>query len=160
MIFFSQFPILRWPRPRFFGQANRRGFGPQNQSYVSHCRDFIQFRKVAGRSGSKKVRFFLHRFSRKMGIQTVIEVVLGTLFSFGCDACFLIFFFFFLVHLGKKTNGPKNVTFQFFVGPFLMTLKSIFSCLRWLWVLRWAGACFGSGVAGPLFASTVSPQWS
>ena len=98
--------------------------------YVSHCRDFIQFRKVAGRSGSKKVRFFLHCFSRKMGIQTGIEVVLGTLFSFGCDACFLIFFFFFLVILGKKTNGPKNVTFQFFVGPFLMTLKSIFSCLR------------------------------
>ena len=62
-----------------------------------------------------------------MGIQTVIEVVLGTLFSFGCAACFLIFFFFFLVNLGKKTNGPKNVTFQFFVCPFLMISKSIFS---------------------------------
>ena len=81
-------------------KKNRRDFGPQNQSYVSHCRDFIQFRKVAGRSGSKKNHFFLHRFSRKMGMQTVSEVVLGTLFSFGCDACFLIFFFFFLVHLG------------------------------------------------------------
>ena len=93
-----------------------------------------------------------------MGIQTVIDVVLGTLFGLGCNACFLIFFFFFLVILGKKTNGPKNVTFQFFVGPFLMTLKSFFSCFREFPILRWAGACFGSGVAGPLFASRYSPQ--
>ena len=93
--FFSQFPSLRWPPPRFFGEANRRGFGPQNLNYFSHCRDFIQFRKVSGRSGSKKVHFFSHRFSRKIGNKTGIEIVLGTLFNCGYDACFLIFFFFF-----------------------------------------------------------------
>ena len=65
-----------------------------------------------------------------MGIQTGIEVVLGTLFDCGCDACFLIRFFFFLVNLEKKTNGPKTVTFQFVAGAFLMTSKSIFLCLQ------------------------------
>ena len=124
-------PILRWDP----GGARDRSAGALDRYFsrwnsLSSKRDFIQFRKYTGRSGSKKVRFFLHCFSRKMGIQTVIDVVLGTLFSFGCDACFLIFFFFFLVNLGKKTNGPKNVTFQFFAGAFLMTSKSIFSCLQ------------------------------
>ena len=65
IIFFSQFPSLRWPRPRFFGEANRRGNGPQNLNYFSHCRDFTRFRKVSGRSGSKKVRFFFTPFFKK-----------------------------------------------------------------------------------------------
>ena len=116
-MFFSQFPSLRWPRPRFFGDANRRGFQSCFGNYVSHCRDFIQFRKVAGRSGSKKVRFFLHCFSRKMGIQTVIDVVLGTLFSFGCDACFFDIFLLFFSYFGKENERTKKRNFSIFCGP-------------------------------------------
>ena len=78
-----------------------------------------------------------------MGIQTVSEVVLGTLFSFGCDACFLIFFFFFKVNLGKKTNGPKNVTFQFFVGPFFIISQRVFALFKELTVPRWLGPVLG-----------------
>ena len=111
-------------------EPNTAIIGLRTYDYVLHFHDLMHSRLVSGRVSSKKACLFFTPFSRKMGIQTGIEVVLGTLFSFGCDACFLIFFFFFLVILGKKTNGPKNVTFQFFVGPFLMTLKSIFSCLR------------------------------
>ena len=143
IIFFSQFPSLRWPPPSFFGEANRRGFGPQNLNYFSHCRDFIQFRKVSGRSGSKKVRFFLHRFSRKIGISTGIEAVFGALFDCGCVACFLMFFFFFLVNCRYKSNGPKNVTFQFFVGPFFIISQRVFALFQELTVLRWLGPVLG-----------------
>ena len=96
---------------------------------INYC-DFIQFRKYTGLSGSTNVYFFLHRFSRKIGISTGIEVVFGALFNCGCVACFLMFFFFFLVNCRYKSNGPKNVTFQFFVGPFLMISKSTFWCLQ------------------------------
>ena len=43
----------------------------------------------------KKFVFFLHCCSRKIGISTGIEVVLGALFNCGYDACFLMSFFFF-----------------------------------------------------------------
>ena len=78
-----------------------------------------------------------------MGIQTVSEVVLGTLFSFGCAACFLIFFFFFLVHLGQLTSGPKNVTFQFFVDPFFIISQRVFAFFQELPVLRGLGPVLG-----------------
>ena len=124
-------PILRWDP----GGARDRSAGALDRYFsiwnsLSSKRDFIQFRKYTGRSGSKKVRFFLHRCSRKIGISTGIEVVLGALFNCGYDACFLMSFFFFLVNCRYKSNGPKNVTFQFFVGPFLMISKSTFWCLQ------------------------------
>ena len=128
--FWCRFASRYKPHLRFCAKKGRRGYWPQNLNYFSHCRDFIQFRKYTGLSGSTKVRFFLHRFSRKIGISTGIEVVFGALFDCGCVACFLMFFFFFLVNCRYKSNGPKNVTFQFFVGPFLMISKSTFWCLQ------------------------------
>ena len=129
-IFCLQLHIVRWPPPRFWHGAKRRGYWPQNLSYVLHFHVLMDSRLASGRSGSKKVRFFLHRCSRKIGISTGIEVVFGALFNCGYDACFLMSFFFFLVNCRYKSNGPKNVTFQFFVGPFLMISKSTFWCLQ------------------------------
>ena len=142
-IFCLQLHIVRWPPPRFWHGAKRRGYWPQNLSYVLHFHVLMDSRLASGRSGSKKVRFFFTPFSRKIGLKTGIEIVLGTLFNSGCDACFLIFFFFFLVNLGNNINGPKNVTFQFFVGPFFIISQRVFALFKELTVPRWLGPVLG-----------------
>ena len=152
--------MVRWPPPRFWHGAKRRGSWPQNLSYVLHFHVLMDSRLASGRSCSKKVRFFFTPFSGKIGLKTGIEIVLGTLFNSGCDACFLIFFFFFLVNLGNNINGPKNVTFQFFCGPIFHNFATRFCAFSRIDGATLAGACFGSGVLEPHFASTVSPQWS
>ena len=76
-------------------EPNAAVLGLRTYDYVLHFHVLMDSRLASGRSCSKKVRFFSHRFSRKIGLKTGIEIVLGTLLNSGCDACFLIFFFFF-----------------------------------------------------------------
>ena len=62
-IFCLQLHIVRWPPPRFWHGAKRRGSWPQNLSYVLHFHVLMDSTVVSGRSCSKKVHFFFTPFS-------------------------------------------------------------------------------------------------
>ena len=52
-------------------------------------------------------------------------------------------FLLFLVTPGNNIDGPKTVTFQFFVGPFFIISQRVFALFQELTVLRWLGPVLG-----------------
>ena len=71
-------PILRWDP----GGAQDRSAGALDRYFsiwnsLSSKRDFIQFRKYTGRSGSKKVRFFYTVVQEKLGYQPGLRLFWG-----------------------------------------------------------------------------------
>ena len=90
----------------------------------------------------KKFVFFLLHFQEKLASKPGLRLFWG---HFLILVVTLVFWYFssFFVNLGNNINGPKNVTFQFFVGPFFIISQRVFALFQELTVLRWLGPVLG-----------------
>ena len=143
-IFCLQLHIVRWPPPRFWHGAKRRGYWPQNIQlcFAFSCFDGLEvgiwtlllkkclfvFYSIFAifKPYRRRIVYFWRRFIIVM-LALIFGLFLGILES----------------NLYRKLKGLKIATFAFSGDPFFIISQRVFALFQELTVLRWLGPVLG-----------------
>ena len=136
--------IVRWPPPRFWRGAERRGYWPQK---IRLCFAFSCFDTLDGGISTLLLKKSLFVFYFIFAIFQLYHrrivyfwrrfIIVGLALIFG------LFLAILESKLYRKLKGSKIATFAFSCDPFFIISQRVFALFQELTVLRWLGPVLG-----------------